>query len=92
MPSLVERSPSNACNLVVCSCALPSNTVLVRSALPDPTDGRSAINLVYCRSSVNRKRFNDRRFRDFKRLRAFFTTKILSGIAPVSRFRARLCI
>jgi len=57
----VERNPSNACNLVVCSCSLPWLTYWCdRSALPDPTVGRSAINLVYCRSPVKRKRFNDR--------------------------------
>jgi hypothetical protein len=41
--------------------------VLVRSALPDPTVGRSAINLIDCRSPVKRKRFNDRTHRDGQR-------------------------
>ncbi|MEG5164201.1 hypothetical protein QUB37_27880 [Microcoleus sp. AT3-A2] len=87
---MVERNPSNACNLVVCSCAVPWLAYwCVRSALPHPTVRRSAINLVYCLSPVKRKkRFNDLRHRDGQRLRVFFTTNTLSGIAPVSRFQA----
>ncbi|MEG4634918.1 hypothetical protein QUB56_36245 [Microcoleus sp. AR_TQ3_B6] len=53
-----------------------------RAALPEPTVGRSAINLVYCRSPVKRKRFNHLSDRHFKRLRVFFTTKTLEGTAP----------
>src|SRR4028118_1054355 len=79
----VERNPSNACNLFVCSCALPWLAYWCdRSALPDPTVGRSAINLVYCRSPVKRKRFNDRSQRDGQGLRVFFTTNTLEGTAP----------
>jgi hypothetical protein len=81
----VEGNPSNACNLVVCSCSLPWLTYGCELAtLPDPTVGLTAINLVYCREPVNRKRFNDHSPRDGQRLRAFFTTKTLEGTAPYS--------